>query len=293
MYPHKECDRIFARDSRVRRALRALSVAGGVILPLLMTHANAGAWIPAAGHGEVTSELRYSFADRSFPTGSFSSRTHPSTRGHKTQIRLTGEHGLGNGFSLDYDLRYGFLSQLKTKKGVTTAYDNDGFQDQRVGINYGMRQESAFADAIGLGVVAPGSSGAGQPALDSGQWALEPIYRLGFKPGIAGLTANVDFATRTFLDGGVMQFRTHVELMAPITRRIHLVGKVFFVRSARMRRYDDGRDRGELCDLLRLGIGIQYRLTKKVESVLAYDSDIAGMSRHADHRFTAGVKFKY
>jgi len=293
MHPHKECGEALSRKFDMRRISRVMGAACGAILPLLVTQANAGAWIPAAGTGELTSMLRYSYADRSISAGSFSTRTSPSTKTHKTQIRLTGEHGLGNDFSLDYDLRYGFLSQSKTKKGITTVNNNDGFQDQRVGINYGLRQEKNFADAIGLGVVAPGNSGGSQPALDSGQWALEPIYRLGFKLGIADMTANVDFAARTFLDGGVTQFRTHIQLTAPISRRVHLIGKMFFVRTARMSNYDDSRDRGELYNLLRLGIGVQYRLTKTIEPVLAYESDIAGISRHADHRFTAGVKFKY
>ncbi len=293
MRPHKKCGDSLACKFGIRRISRVMGAACGAILPLLITHAHAGAWIPAVGTGDVTSMLRYSYADRSFSAGSFSTRTSTSTKEHKTQIRLTGEHGLGNDFSLDYDLRYGFLSQSKTKKGVTTVNDNDGFQDQSVGINYGLRQEKNFADAIGLGVVAPGSSGGSLPALDSGQWALEPIYRLGFKPGIAGLTANVDFAIRTFLDGGATQFRTNVELMAPISRRIHVIGKMFFVRTARMSNFDNSRDRGELYDLLRLGIGVQYRLTNNIEPVLAYESDVAGMSQHAHHRVTAGVKFKY
>jgi len=293
MHSRNESGDAFARKSKIWRVLPVMAATCGAILPLVITHANAGAWIPAAGTGQVTSMFRYSYADRAFPTDSFSRKSHPSTKERKSQIRVTGEHGLGNGFSLDYDLRYGFLSHSKIKKGATTVTTNGGFQDQRVGINYGLRQEKSFADAIGLGIVVPGSSSGSQPALDSGQWALEPIYRLGFKPGFADLTVNVDLGTRTFLDGGATQFRTNVELTTPISRRFRLIGKMFFVRTARMSNFDNTRDRGELYDLLRLGIGVQYRLTSKIEPVLAYESDIAGMSQHADHRFTAGVKFKY
>lgn len=278
---------------KIWRALPLMAATCGTILPFIITHADAGAWIPAVGTGRVTSMFRYSYADQSFPADSFSRKTHPSTKERKSQIRVTGEHGLGNGFSLDYDLRYGFLSHSKTKKGTTTVSTKDGFQDQRVGINYGLRQQKNFADAIGLGIVVPGSSGGSQPALDSGQWALEPVYRLGFKPGFAGLTVNVDLGTRTFLDGGVTQFRTQVALTTPISPRVHLIGKMFFVRTARMVNYDSTRDRGELYNLLRLGIGVRYRLTSKIEPVLIYESDIAGMSRHSDSRFTVGVKLKY
>ena len=293
MHPRNARGDAFARNFTIRRVLRVMSAICGATLPLVMTPANAGAWIPAAGTGRATSMFRYSYADQSFPAGSFSTKTQPSTKERKAQIRVTGEHGLGNGFSLDYDLRYGILSHSKTKKGITTVNTNAGFQDQRIGINYGLRQEKHFADAIGFGIVVPGGSGESQPALDSGQWALEPVYSLGFKPGFAHLTVLLDVGMRAFLDGGAAQFRTHVALKAPISRRVRLIGTMFFVRTARMSGYDNARDRGELYDLLRFGIGMQYRLTDKIEPILAYESDIAGMGRHADHRFTVGVKLKY
>lgn len=237
--------------------------------------------------------LRYSFADRSFSANSFSTATRPSSKEQATQIRIRGEHGLGDGFSFDYDFRYAFLYKSKTKRGVTFVDTNNGPQDQRVRLNYGLIQENDFADAIGLGVISPGSSTRTSPALDSGQWAVEPVYRIGFKPGFARLTANLDFASRVFLDGGVTQFRTYFEVEAPLSHRVNVIGNLFFVRSVRMSSYDGMRDRGELYDLLRLGIGAQFRLTKSVESVLVYESAIAGIREHANQRFTFGMKFKY
>jgi len=89
---------------------------------------------------------------------------------------------------------------------------------------------------------------------------LEPDYLIGFKPGFAGLTASLKLGARIFLDGGVTQFRTNVEVSAPVGHRVRLLGKLFFVRSARMSGYDKLRDRAERYDLLRLGVGIIFEL---------------------------------
>lgn len=255
--------------------------------------ARAAAWVPSAGSGEVELMLRGSFADRSFPADSFSARTHPSADEHATQIRVTGEHGLGNGVSLDYDLRYGFLYRAKTKKGVTTVDTNDGLQDQRIGLNYALTQTGTFADALGLGLVVPGSSAAGKPGLDSGHWALEPVYRIGFKPGFWKLVADLDLGSRVFTDGGVAQFRTHLEVGAPVLHRLRLAAKLFFVRSARLGGYDALRDRSELYNILRAGVEAKYRVADGIEPYLAYENYIAGMGGHASQRFTIGIKLKY
>ncbi|MDE2133694.1 MAG: hypothetical protein KGM97_04460 [Alphaproteobacteria bacterium] len=275
------------------RFLRITAAVCAALPALICGPARAGAWIPAAGAGELEPMVRYFFADQSFPQDSFSTATLPSTKEHGTQIRLLGEHGLGDGFSLDYDLRYGFLYSSKVKNGVTVVDTNDGLQEQRIGLNYGLTQDKDFADSIGLGVVFPGSSAAKSPALDNGHWAVEPMYRIGFNPGLWQLSGNLDVEPRIFLDGGVTQFRTHLEISVPAIQRVRLAGVLFFVRSARMGGYNDLRDRGELYNLLRLGIEAKFHLTDSIEPVLAYENNVAGMGGHASQRFTFGVKISY
>jgi len=278
------------------KMLRDSCAAAGLFAATLAASASpaiAGAWIPAAGAGEMEPMLRYSFADKSFGANSFSSRAHRSTKKHATQLRLTGEHGLGHRFSLVYDFRYAFLYESKSKKGLAIIHTNKGLQDQRLGLDYGLTQGKKFADAVGLSIIYPGGPTGASPALDCGQWALEPDYLIGFKPGFAGLTASLKLGARIFLDGGVTQFRTNVEVSAPVGHRVRLLGKLFFVRSARMSGYDKLRDRAERYDLLRLGVGMQFRVTKNIAPILAYEEDVAGMASHADHRFTVGVKAKY
>lgn len=280
------------RNTLMRSRLRAgiFCLTAMFITPGL---ARAGAWIPVAGSGETELMLRGSFADRAFPADSFSSTTHASSTKHKVQLRARGDYGLGDGFSVDYDLRYGFLYRSKLKKHRLLVDTNDGLQNQRVGINYALTQEADFADAIGVSVVIPGSSAAKIPGLDSGHWALEPLYRIGFRPGFWHLTADLDIGSRIFTDGGVAQFRTHLELGAPVLHHLRLSGKLFFVRSARLGGFDYLRDRGELYNVLRAGIEAKYRVAKGVEPFLAYEDYLAGMGGHASQRFAIGVKLKY
>ncbi|MBU6444443.1 MAG: hypothetical protein KGR48_11085 [Alphaproteobacteria bacterium] len=271
---------------------KALAVCA-IWVALLPATARAGVWFPAAGSGDIEAMLRYDYADQQFPANSFSSATQPGSSEHKTQIRLLGEHGFGNGFSLNYDLRYAFLYRSKVRHGVRTVSTNDGLQDQEIGLNYTLTQQSGFADAIGLGLVIPGSAATGSPGLDSGQWAAEPVYRLGFKPGFWKVTTDFDIGTRLFMDGGVAQFRSHLEIRVPVMRGLHLAGKLFLVRSARLGAYNDLRDRGELYNLFRVGVEAAYHLTDQIEPVLAYENDVAGAGRHASQRFTIGVKINY
>ncbi len=292
------CDIGLARWDVVKSPFRyrrmvAVAIAAAAIAVLTARPALGDGWIPPAGTGVVEPMLRFSFGDTSFPANSFSTATSPSSSEQETQIRIVGEQGLGDGWSVDYDLRYGFLRHWKVKNGVTLVESNSGLQDQRVGLNYGLTQGQDFADAIGFGVVAPGSPGTGAPALDSGQWAVEPIYRVGFKPGFWGLTASADVEPRIFLDGGATQFRTHLEIGAPIFHDVIIAGKLFFVRSAQMSGYNSLRDRGELYNLLRLGVEAKFRLTDTIEPVIAYEDGIAGMGGHAAQRFTVGLQIRY
>ena len=275
------------------QAARHAAVVAMTILVFAAPQAHAEPWIPDAGSGEIVPMLRYDYADQAFPADSFSTATVPSSKENKTQIRVTGAHGLGDGFSLDYDLRYGFVYRSKTRNGITQVDTNDGLQDQKIGIGYGLTQTTKFADSVSLYVIIPGSSAARIPGLDSGHWALEADYAIGLKPGFRNVTATWEIGSRVFTDGGVAQFRTELEVGAPVLHDLRLAGTLFFVRSARLGAYDELRDQGELYNLLRTGVTAKYRLADRVEPFVAYEDYVAGMGGHASQRFTLGVTIKY
>jgi len=280
-----------ARRLAWRRAGSALTCC--VLTTAATGPALADAWIPSAGAGDAQVLYLHESGDRSFPADSFSFTTSPSTREHVNQIRLTGEHGLGQRFSLDYDLRFGFLDRTKTSHGDTVTESSAGPQDQRVTLNLGLHQGARFADAFGVGFVAPGSSASNRPRLDSGQWAIEPIYRAGFQPGFRGLIVDFDIASRLFADGGAAQFRSHVSVSAPLSRRVRLAAKLYVARTVQLSGYNDALDKGELNDVVRIGGDLKFRLTKNIEPVVGYESNIAGIRGHANHRISLGIKIKY
>jgi hypothetical protein len=275
-------------------SVRRLRIASATFAAILMaTAAKAGGWILPEGTGFVEPMVRYSFGDQSFPADSFSSSTHASANEQEIQLRLLGEHGLGDDFSLDYDLRFAFLRRSEVKKGAEVVTSNTGLQEQRIGLNYGLTQDADFADSIGIGLVVPGSSAGKSPALDSGRWAIEPVYAFGVKPGLWNLTGHLDVSSRVFLDGGAAQFRTHLEIGAPVFDGVHLAAKAFFVRTARLNGFNEVSDHGELYNLLRIGVEARFHLVGNLEPVLAYEDGIAGMGGHAEQRVTLGVKFCY
>ena len=102
-----------------------------------------------------------------------------------------------------------------------------------------------------------------------------------------------DAASRIFLDGGVAQFRTHLEIGASVFDGLRLAGKLFFVRTAMMGGYADVHDRGELYNLLRVGTEARLHVTDNIEPVPAYEDGIAGISGYATQRLTLGVKIYY
>ena len=75
----------------------------------------ASPWIPAGGTGTIKPMIRYSSGDRAFSASNFTTSAQPSSNKTQTQLRVTGEHGLGHRFSLEYDLRAGFLSESKVE----------------------------------------------------------------------------------------------------------------------------------------------------------------------------------
>ncbi len=272
--------------------LRALALASGAILAPLP--ARADPWVPAAGTGEIKPMLRYFDANTAFsPTGGFTSNTVSGPTETETQIRITGEHGLGHGFSLEYDLRDGFLrkTRVKGKKDITTSAA--GLRDQEIGLNYGLTQRPDFADSVTFNVVLPTGTAGSLPALGTGRWAVEPDFQIGtrFAGGHAHLTGT--FGPRIFLDGLTTQLRGTVGIGVSPLRGLTLSATAFYVRTVVQRHSIPVAADGELYNVFRLGGTISYRLTPRFAPFFEYERYLAGKRIHAGERFVLGVAIKY
>jgi len=165
---------------------------------LIVFPASADPWIPAAGTGKVKSVLRLYRSDRTFSSSHFGSETFPSTsKISETQLKVTGEHGLGDGWALQYDLRAAQESKTKTKKNISTTYTASGLQDQEIGLVRGLRQGEVFADAIALNIILPTGSASSNPQLGVGHTAIEPDYQFGIKHQFGQRTCVWKFFHRT------------------------------------------------------------------------------------------------
>ncbi len=272
---------------------RRPSLARRLALPLTIAACLAGGaaladpWIPPAGSGIAKAEVRLYTADRHFPHSHFGTSTTPASKLSLTQFRLTGATGLGHDLSLEYDLRV--ASTRLSHLGA--AHTSTGPQDQEIGLNYGLTQTPAFADSLTFNLIAPTGAAKPPPALGTGRWAVEPDAQFGLRQG--PLSATLIAGPRVFLDGGATQLRAELDLFASATPRIALTGTVFFVNTLQRQRLLPPADQGEIYNLLRLGIGAQYRLTATLRPFIEYEADIAGKSIHAGQRITIGVAFRY
>lgn len=275
-----------------RRRRRALALALGAILAPLP--AQADPWVPSAGTGAVKPMLRYFSAQTAFPqSGGFTSNAVSGPTQTETQIRITGVHGLGDGFSLEYDLRDGFLrkTQRKGKKDITTSAA--GLRDQEVGLNYGLTQRRDFADSLTFNVVLPTGTAGSLPALGTGRWSVEPDFQLGarFAGGHATLTGT--FGSRIFLDGLTTQMRGTVGLGVSPLPRLRLSATVFYARTVVLRDRIPAAADGELYNVMRIGGGVSYRLDRRFSPFLGYERYVAGMRTHAGQRFVLGLEIRY
>jgi hypothetical protein len=244
-------------------------------------------WIPAAGHGTTKPMVRLFSANTSFPHTNFTNHTIPASKETMTQLRLTGTTGVGYGLALNYDLRWGTTQISKRGRSVTTS----GLQDEEIGLGYGLTQTRLFADAIELNLVIPAGQTKPAPAQGTGRWAVEPDLDLGLHYGAFGATLLV--GPRIFLDGNAIQFRTELDLAAHATPRLTFTGSVFFVDTAQTGSVPPPGASGELYNLLRLGLGVEYRLTDSLRPFFSYQDYVAGKGIHAGNRIEIGLVVKY
>lgn len=271
----------------------------GLAAALVTVAAHAGPWIPPAGTGKVKPVVRFYRSDRAFSPTSFGAHTVPSSSKYdETQIKITGEHGLGGGWALQYDLRAANDSKTKTKKGVSTTHTAFGLQDQEIGLVRGLRQGSSFADAVALNIVVPTGSTSSTPELGVGHTALEPQYQFGFRHRFGTRPAYAVFSVgpRVFLNSGVTQWRASADIGIRVFQRVDAFGTVFCSRTFGANSAaasSQNPNAAEDYNLIRAGLGLKFRLTKDLHPLIEYESDLAGQSIHAGDRILLGVSWRY
>ncbi|MDD2705666.1 MAG: hypothetical protein PHU07_10095 [Acidocella sp.] len=272
------------RPGAVRQGALALAFMAGLASTKV---ALADPWIPAAGHGTVKPMVRLYSADSSFSASGFGTNTKPAAKLNVTQVRITGVTGLGDHFSLEYDFRF---AQVRSSRSGQVQ-SNSGLQYQEIGLNYGLTQTQHFADSVTVNVITPSLQNTKTLVLGPSRWAVEPDLQLGVQHG--PFMATLIAGPRFFVDGGATQLRSELDLSARATHRLTFTGSVFFVDTIQQRRTPAPATFGEDYNLLRLGIGAVYRLTRAVRPFVGYEDDIAGKGMHAGQRIAIGIAIHY
>ncbi len=266
---------------------------------LIALPASADPWIPAAGTGKVKPILRLYRADRTFSSSHFGSETFPSTsKFSETQLKVTGEHGLGDGWALQYDLRAAQDSKTKTKKNKSTTYTASGLQDQEIGLVRGLRQGDVFADAVALNIILPTGSVSSNPQLGVGHTAIEPDYQFGIKHRFGQRLAYGSFSIgpRMFFNSSVTQWRATADVGTRLFRNVDVFGSLFYARTFGVNSAltsSGNPNASEVYNLLRGGLGLRFSLTKNIRPIIEYEADLAGQGIHAGNRWVFGVVWHY
>ncbi len=283
-------DRIVTAGTARRPA--AVARAGmATALCLASLRVTADPWIPDAGAGYLEAMARQYVATRAFPPTSFSTATTAASEQRDLMYRATGVHGIGNGLSIEYDLRAGHLEKYRIKHGTAVVNSASGQEDQEVGLNYGLRQRARFADSIAFNYVVPTGSTHSIPALGTGQAAVEPDYQLGVD--WRRMTATLKVGPRMFIDGGAAQMRLDMGVGVELLHRMEITGTLFVVRTVHLRSPLTAAEAAENYDLLRPGVKLKYRLNAHFRPFLAYERDVAGKAIHAGRRVSAGLAYEY
>lgn len=277
-------------DARAGKRLLAIGAASLLMAP---GFAVADPWIPPAGTGSVKPMVRLFNATRAFAGTGFTTNTAPSSTQTERQFRVTGEQGLGHGFSLEYDLRFGSISKSRVRHRRRITNQAFGLEDEVVGLNYGLTQTLNFADSATLNVVFPAGAAMANPQLGTGHWAIEPDYQAGIRFGHGHGVATLALGDRHFFDSGANQWRGYFEVGISPVHRWTLIGSAFYVRTTGLAASPPVTDLGERYNLLRLGIGVEYELTKVLHPFIAFEKDIAGQDIHSGRRITIGVSIHY
>lgn len=259
----------------------------------------ADPWVPPAGTGIVAPMVRLFQSSGAYSASGFTINTLPASNQSETQLRVTGVAGIGNGFSIEYDLRAGRVRVARTrrvrigrkKRSVQIAQTSSGAEDQAIGLNYALTQTKGFADSIMLTVVIPTGSISNPPALGSGHFAVEPDFQAGIAHG--SFSASMEAGARVFTDSGAVQIRGTLYGGVRVAKRVSLLATAFVSRSVQQTKALPLSDLGEVYNIVRIGVGAQYRLNRAWRPFVEYDDTIAGQGIHAGRRIVVGVSIRY
>lgn len=253
--------------------------------------ANADPWIPAAGNGTAKLMVRLSDGNRAYPGTVFGTGTIPASKQNETQFRITGVQGIGDGFSIEYDLRAGRKQDRSSKHGLTTSLAATGLEDQEVGLNYGLIQSPFTALSTTMNVIVPTGSNRSSPVLGTGHLAVEPDLQAGFKTGPFTFTG--EFGGRVFTDSGVTQLRGTLYAGWRVLPRLTLFGTGFGSRTLQNAASLKRTDQSEVYNIVRVGGGAEFKLTSRLRPYVEYEHTIAGQGIHAGDRITLGVSVAF
>ncbi len=259
--------------------------------------AHADPWIPPNGAGVIKPVIRFYHGARLFPRTRFGATTTPSNSvENETQIRLTGDHGLGHDWALQYDLRAARETKSKTSRHNTTRYQASGLGDQEIGIVHGLHQGRGFADSIAINAVLATGSTTSNPRLGVGHDAVEPDYEFGFSHRLGSRFMYGSFAVgpRIFTNSGIVEWRMAGEVGTQVVPRFYAFATFFSSRTFGSDASNaNAPNASEYYNIARVGLGIQYKLTQSFRPLFQYEKDVAGQNIHAGHRVVIGFSWKY
>ncbi|AOV17143.1 hypothetical protein BJI67_08795 [Acidihalobacter aeolianus] len=274
--------------------LRAYALLLPILLLVLPQAARANPWTPPDGSNTLNFQYRDYSADRSFPQGTFGTATQPSSSRYlKQELRITGHAALSPHWLVFFDLRAAHIEKIKHRKTLTAS----GPEDQQLGFARVFDLGRDTAQALALSAILPTGSGTLDPALSTGQHAVEMDYWLWHSFAAAGapLFLSLSLGPRVFLEGGAPQIRFSGVVGGPFAHRWSWVGSLFVSRTLGP---DGGYIPGNTAhnatnyNLLRQGIGVSYRLTHGVRLRLLYEKEVAGEALHAGQRITLGLSLR-
>lgn len=263
-----------------------------LLLPILLLGlphaARANPWTPPDGSNTINFQYRDYSADRIFPQGTFGTATQPSSSRYlKQELRITGHGALNSDWLVFFDLRAAHIEKIKRHKTLTAS----GPEDQQLGFARVFNDGRDTAQALALSAILPTGSGTLDPALSTGQHAVELDYWLWHSFAASGvpLFLSLSLGPRVFLEGGAPQARFSGVVGGPFAHRWSWVGSLFVSRTLGP---DGGYIPGNTAhnatnyNLLRPGIGVSYRLTHGVRLRLLYEKEVAGEALHAGQRIS-------
>lgn len=269
----------------------SLIAATAALLFTLVPCVHANPWESSGQNNVIKFEYRDYSADHAFSPNGFGTSTQPSSSHYlKQEIRLTGHTAVTPHWIFFFDLRAAHIRKIKSSYSLTAS----GPEDQQLGMARVFDNHPESAQAIAMSLLIPTGSGTLDPALSTGQHAVEFDYWLWHRLGDVTSPGYVTLALgpRLFLEGGAAQIRLTGLVGGPITPRLSWIGSLFLSRTLGP---NDGYITGDPghnatnYNVLRPGVGVTYHLMQGLHLELLYEKELAGRAQHAGQRLTLGL----